>query len=338
MGFSHSLLAVADIYILRLGLPQVIPVETAVLQDFAVLQPDDRSRRLVDAKLHPAYDILTKIQHRLPRRGMENLYGPHRLLADDRKRKPILQVTQRRSLCHLHGIPAVVAVLCRGPAGDRFVGIVDLAAVNATIQNRGCGAFPAVIGGDHQLRAILQLHTQLRLQIEAVDVAFGVGDRRTHLRRHQIGIHILPCAILGRQVLGIAKAPLCPAVAHHHAQHIVALAQAVGHIVCIDLVPSVHGGAAGGQIRITYRLAVEFCQVEAQADHIQPRLAHTRGKAEAFAEVGILLFILPGCGDPFAQQRFLPLAGLKVIDFRNSGIPAVAPNLHRPVVSGAGLQ
>ncbi len=146
---QHVWQAVGHVDVFRLGGAQVVPVEVPVLQDLSELETDCLAPGRTAPQTEAPRQILPQIQHRLPRRGVDDLLYRQLLPHRHRGAVPRCQLPRRRLYqpCPLRGqwrqgVVPVFAVI--------EVGKGDIRA----------GDSPILIGADHLLCSISigQLH------------------------------------------------------------------------------------------------------------------------------------------------------------------------------------
>ena len=267
-----GLLPIADV---GKGLPggaQVIGIEAAVLQDFAIAQGVGMAALGSCAEGDKARDFLPHIQHgfacgRMQHGGgAQRQHGAHRR-AHARAQQACIHIGQQ----------------ARGQSGGQGLGgVPGFAVIDIGKQHGRFAAAPGIVRGDDDLRAVIQRRVQF-------------ADQRLRIAED----FLLPLE---------AKAPLIPAVAQQHGDFIV-LRQQVGHIVGLILQPAVVFVAAGGQVFVARLLAVDKGLVQTQAADVQPRGEHPPGQGKALDQLRV--GNLPGRGDPLPKPGLLLLGGFK---------------------------
>ena len=218
LRLQHMGGSIGNVDVLRFGGAQIVPVEIAVLENFAELQMNLRSLRFLHPQAEDSRHILPHVNDRLPSRGMENLfYGkglPHRNRGAVSFRQRPLGGLHRDGFhrCHLRQ------------------GIVPaLAVVDVGKENGGAGHFPAFVGSDDLLTAVRIGNVHLGQQLPAVAVVglllpirpeaalvpaiaqlHGQCPRSVQLLRHIIGLVLNPIVVVVAERCQVFVSDLLP--------------------------------------------------------------------------------------------------------------------------------
>ncbi len=189
---------------------------------------------------------------------------------------------------------------------------------------------PILPGADHLFLPVLINQTKLRHKLPFIAV-------KTHI-------------FFGEKT----KAGLIPAVAQQNAQGS-PLLQAGGDIEGLVLHPLLVIIAIGGQVFLPdalqgFALRQIIGLIQPKSAYIQPGAGYRLGRRNLLLKIGMpIAGYHPLCGvggnglhgpagNPLAGPRLLPLSGLEPLGFPHGLLSPIAPDCHRPVVSGPGAQ
>ena len=181
MGTNPFFFAIGCIYEAGAGLPVIIPIKIALLQNFAKIQSDFCSLFPLCQKAYKAGKVLSEIQHRFTGRRYNNFLYRNRLFNKNGKRsavnKPILlQQALFPFLQHLDGLKGIIP-----PFPEQTIQILPV--INPRFSDAGAFIAPASVGFYHLTAAvpIFQVDFGNHGHPASVDSVFPLQTKGSHV-------------------------------------------------------------------------------------------------------------------------------------------------------------